>query len=167
VPRQPCWYRRIPLAIHCLTAISDPLVDRRSVEVLLEIKQTDAQRVLKRAGAFLSGGALVMPRLQFLDWLEGLSRSEVVLEEQSRSERVEEKLAAMRHELRGRRVRIAHAPDIQYRTLDTLPKAIELRPGELRVKFYGFEDLAAMLLELASAMINDLDRIRAQVEDAG
>jgi hypothetical protein len=72
----------------------------------------------------------------------------------------------MRHELRGRKVRIPHAPDVQYRTFDGLPKAIELRPGELRVKFYGFEDLAAMLLELASAMIKDMDRIRTQVEEA-
>ena len=112
-----------------------------------------------------AGGALVVPRLQFLDWLSRMRRSEDVVEEQARSERVEETLAKMRHELRGRRVRIASAPDVQYRTLEGLPKAIELRPGELRVKFYGFEDLAAMLFELAHAMINDMDRIRAQVED--
>jgi hypothetical protein len=47
----------------------------------------------------------------------------------------------MRHELRGRR--------------------------ELRVKFYGFEDLAALMFELANAMINDMDHIRAQVEEVG
>jgi len=32
---------------------------------------------------------------------------------------------------------------------------IALKPGELRIEFYGAEDMAAKLLELSKAMAND------------
>jgi hypothetical protein len=66
------------------------------------------------------------------------------------------------------RVRIpaaAHALDIR---VEDLAGRMELKPGELRIEFYGAEDLAAKLLELSKAMANDwTDFARAAEEETG
>ena len=41
---------------------------------------------------------------------------------------------------------------------------IALKPGELRIEFYGAEDLAAKLLELSKAMANDWATFQKAVE---
>ena len=44
---------------------------------------------------------------------------------------------------------------------------IALKPGELRIEFFGAEDLAAKLLELSKAMANDWPAFARAVEDDG
>jgi hypothetical protein len=45
------------------------------------------------------------------------------------------------------------------------PAAWSLKPGELRIEFYGAEDLAAKLFELSQAMANDWQAFARAVED--
>jgi len=45
-----------------------------------------------------------------------------------------------------------------------LPAGIHLKPGELRIEFYGAEDLLRHLFELSQAMVNDFGRFQAAVE---
>ena len=42
---------------------------------------------------------------------------------------------------------------------------IALKPGELRIEFYGAEDLAAKLFELSQAMANDWQAFARAVEE--
>jgi hypothetical protein len=48
--------------------------------------------------------------------------------------------------------------------VEELAGRIELKPGELRIEFYGAEDLAAMLFELSQAMANDWQTFARAVE---
>ena len=41
------------------------------------------------------------------------------------------------------------------------------QPGELRIEFFGAEDLLRHLFELSQAMINDYARFQAAVEERG
>jgi hypothetical protein len=47
-----------------------------------------------------------------------------------------------------------------------LPAGIHLQPGELRIEFFGAEDLLRQLFELSQAMVNDYGRFQEAVEDA-
>ena len=66
----------------------------------------------------------------------------------------------------ARRVRIDTAADVRERILKDLPAGIHLQPGELRIEFFGAEDLLRHLFELAQAMVNDYARFQAAVEDS-
>jgi hypothetical protein len=48
--------------------------------------------------------------------------------------------------------------------LKDLPAGIHLRPGELRIKFQGAEDLLRHLFELSQAIANDHERFKVVVE---
>jgi len=56
---------------------------------------------------------------------------------------------------------------VEDRRLRDLSGDIALKPGELRIAFYGAEDLAAKLLELSKAMSNDWPAFMRAVEDGG
>jgi hypothetical protein len=53
---------------------------------------------------------------------------------------------------------------VRDRVLADLPAGIHLRPGELRIKFFGAEDLLRHLYELSQAMVNDFGRFQRAVE---
>ena len=46
-----------------------------------------------------------------------------------------------------------------------LSSDIALKPGELRIEFFGAEDLAAKLFELSKAMANDWQSFARAVEE--
>ena len=56
------------------------------------------------------------------------------------------------------------APDVRDRRMKDLPAGIHLQPGELRIEFFGAEDLLRHLFELSQAMVNDFGRFQAAVE---
>jgi len=61
----------------------------------------------------------------------------------NRRSRVVEELDRTRHQLAARRVRVPAAPDVEERRLRDLSGDIALKRGELRIEFYGAENLAA------------------------
>jgi hypothetical protein len=63
-------------------------------------------------------------------------------------------------------VRIATAADVRERLMKNLPAGIYLKPGELRIEFFGAEDLLRHLFELSQAMVNDYERFRASMQHA-
>ncbi|HEX4138342.1 MAG TPA: hypothetical protein VHY84_27275 [Bryobacteraceae bacterium] len=86
--------------------------------------------------------------------------------EEQRKERLMADLEKARREAPARKVRIPAAHGVAYRTVETLPPAIHLRPGELlRIVFFGAQDLAAQLYELSQAMGNDWAAFEAAVEE--
>jgi len=61
--------------------------------------------------------------------------------------------------------RIAIPAPRDARTVETLPAGIHLKPGELRIEFYGTEDLLRHLFELSQAILNDYKRFQGLVEE--
>jgi hypothetical protein len=45
-----------------------------------------------------------------------------------------------------------------------LPAGVHLKPGELRIEFFGTEDLLRHLLELSQVIMHDFVRIQSVVE---
>jgi hypothetical protein len=58
------------------------------------------------------------------------------------------------------------APDVRDRMMKDLPAGIHLQPGELRIEFFGAEDLLRHLFELSQAMVNDFARFQSAIESA-
>lgn len=64
-------------------------------------------------------------------------------------------------------MRIPAAADVEERRVRDLSGDIALKPGELRIEFFGVEDLAAKLFALSQAMANDWRAFSEAVEDGG
>jgi hypothetical protein len=86
--------------------------------------------------------------------------------ERDRRARLADELEKTRRLAPGRNVRIDTAADVRDRVLADLPAGIHLRPGELRIEFFGAEDLLRHLYELSQAMVNDFGRFQTAVEDS-
>jgi hypothetical protein len=54
---------------------------------------------------------------------------------------------------------------VQERLIGDVPSGIHLRPGELRIEFFGAEDLLRHLFELSQAIMNDYQRFESLVEE--
>ena len=57
------------------------------------------------------------------------------------------------------------ASDTRDIRVEDLAGRMELKPGELRIEFFGAEDLAAKLFELSQAMANDWQTFTHAVEE--
>lgn len=119
---------------------------------------------MHRFGGFQAGRTFLIDRLQLIEQLEGIDRGEEVTIERGRRARLAEELERTRRLAPGRKVRIAAAPDVRDRVLKDLPAGIHLQPGELRIEFFGTEDLLRHLFELSQAIVNDYARFQAAVE---
>jgi len=113
------------------------------------------------------GNASAVSRLALIARLEETAQGGPFQWEVNRRARVVEELDRTRRLLAARRVRIPAAADVEDRRLRDLSGDIALKPGELRIEFYGAEDLAAKLLELSKAMANDWPAFARAVEDGG
>jgi hypothetical protein len=98
--------------------------------------------------------------------LEEIARGEDMAVERDRRARLADELEKTRRLAPGRKVRIDTAADVRDRVMQDLPAGIHLRPGELRIEFFGAEDLLRHLYELSQAMVNDFGRFQAAVEDS-
>lgn len=163
MPHRPYWYRRIDEILRWAEAISDPVLDRKAIEAMFGVSQTEAQRTMKRIGSFRLAGALMVPRFRLVEWLKRLKNDEKVYYEQQRVQRLEDDLEAARRMLAGRKVVIQRDPDVKY--LDDMPAGIQLRPGELRIEFFGTEDLLRHLFELSQIIMNDYVRFQSLIEE--
>jgi hypothetical protein len=163
MPHQPYWYREIPAILRWLEAISDPLLDRRGIQTIFRVSQTEAQRILKRVGAMHLGSTYVVTRWQLLEWVRRVARNDATAQELQRVERVETNLEEHRSELAARKVVIQADPAIQ--EIEDLPAGVHLRPGELRIEFFGTEDLLRHLYELSQVIAKDFLRFRQRIEE--
>lgn len=112
------------------------------------------------------GNAFAVERTAFLARLEQIAAGDAYRQEISRRNRLSDRLGDIRQQAAARRVRIPAAADVRERRLGDLPVDISLRPGELRIEFFGAEDLAAKLFELSQAMANDWPGFSRAVEES-
>lgn len=165
VPRKSEWIEQVPAALEELRAFPAPVIDRAILEKLLGVERRTAIRLMGRFGGFQTGRTFLIDRLQLIAQLERIARGEDFAIERDRRARLSDELEKTRRLAPGRKVRIDTAADVRDRLLADLPAGIHLKPGELRIEFFGAEDLLRHLYELAQAITNDYDLFQARVEN--
>jgi len=165
MPAQPAWFHRLDQILQELRAFPVSHLDRLAVERLFGVRERRARQLMASLPALQVGNAVAIERLALIDRLEKIQAGERFTQESTRRARLTEDLDRTRHLLAARRVRLPAAPDVRERSVRELGGGIELRPGELRIQFYGAEDLAAKLFELSQAMANDWHAFAQKVEE--
>jgi hypothetical protein len=164
MPSLPQWFLRLPEIIEDLRRVPAPVVDRAIFENLFKVSRRRAIQLLHQFGGYQVGKTFVIDRLALIAQLEGQVGSDQFDREQQRKVRILEEIEQARRLAPGRKVRIAAAPDVHERDMAGLPAGIHLRPGELRIEFFGAEDLLRHLFELSQAVVNDFERFQVAVE---
>jgi hypothetical protein len=165
MPRKAEWIEQLPEALEELRRFVAPVIDRAILEKILSVQRRTAIRLLNRFGGFQSGKTFLIGREKLIAKLEDVARGTDVTAERDRRARLADELEKTRRLAPGRKVRIDTATDVRDRVMQDLPAGIHLRPGELRIEFFGAEDLLRHLFELSQAMINDFDRFQEAVDD--
>jgi hypothetical protein len=165
LPAQPAWFHRLEEILEELRGLKISHLDRQAVQKLFGVRERRARQIMAGLPALQVGNAVAVERQALISRLEEISAGDRFQWEMSRRARLVEDLVRTRHQLAARRVRIPAAPDVRNRSVYELAGGIELRPGELRIQFFGAEDLAAKLFELSQAMTNDWNAFARTVED--
>jgi hypothetical protein len=165
LPAQPAFFHRLDDILAELRALQISHLDRQAVQKLFGVGQRRARQLMAGLPALRAGNAVAVERLGLMARLENIQAGEPFARESARRARLGEHLANTRRLLAARRVRLPAAADVRERSVRELGGGIELRPGELRILFFGAEDLAAKLFELSQAMANDWHAFALAVED--
>lgn len=165
MPANPSWFHRLDQILEELRALDLPHLDRRAVEKLFHVRERRARQLMAGLPCLQVGNAVAIERRALLERLEQLARGDSFHWEITRRARLSESLDAIRRQTAARRVNVPAADDARDRLVRELPEAIQLRPGELRIRFAGAEDLAAKLFELSQAMANDWIAFAKAVEE--
>jgi hypothetical protein len=115
-------------------------------------------------GGYRTGQSFLADRLRVITHLEEITGGPEFQGETHRRQRLDEQLKEARKIARARKIHIPSLPDVRDRALNDLPAAIHLQPGELRIEFFGAEDLLRHLFELSQAILNDYQRFQKAVE---
>jgi len=165
LPAQPAWFQRLDEILGELRALEISHLDRLAVQKLFRVRERRARQIMAGLPALQVGNAIAVERQALIQRLENTTAGDRFQWEITRRARLVEDLDRTRRELSGRRVRIpAAATKVGARSVCDLADGIDLRPGELRIQFYGAEDLAAKLFQLSQAMANDWQAFARAVE---
>ena len=165
IPSQPVWFHRLPQILDELRAFKSGYLDRLAVEKLFGVAERRARQLMAGLPGIQIGSAFAVERTAFLARLEQIAAGDPYRHEITRRNRLSDRLGDIRQQAAARRVRIPAAANVRERRLGDLPVDISLRPGELRIEFFGAEDLAAKLFELSQAMANDWPAFFRAVEE--
>src|ERR1035441_5870607 len=165
MPSQPGWFHRLDEILETLRGMESNHLDRLAVQKLFGVRERRARQIMAGLPGLRVGEGFSVARLALIARLEETASGGVFQWEVNRRARVVEDLDRTRRQLAGRRVRIPAAVDVESRRVRDLSSDIALKPGELRIEFFGAEDLAAKLLELSKAMANDWAALARAVEE--
>jgi len=165
MPAKSQWIPRLPDILRLLTALPSPVLDRSGVENLFGVGRRRAILLLHQFGGFQSGQTFFVDRLALIQQLEEIREGGAFRAERERRNRLAADLERTRQLAPGRKVKIATAERVRDRRLADLPAGIQLKPGELRIEFFGTEDLLRHLFELSQAVMNDYKRFQEIVEE--
>jgi hypothetical protein len=166
MPAQPQWLLRLPEIIGEFEKIDLPIVDRAVFEKVFGVRRRRAIQLMHYFGGHQVGRTFIIDRKTLLDQLRGWKGSENFEHEQARRLRVVEELDRLRKLAPSRKVRIQVPSEARDNRLADLPAGIHLKPGELRIEFFGTEDLLRHLFELSQAIVNDYQRFERICEGA-
>ncbi len=165
MPAQPAWFHRLDEILETLRAMESSHLDRLAVQKLFDVRERRARQIMAGLPGLRAGNALAVVRQALIARLEETAVGGLFQWEVKRRVRVVEDLNHARRQLAARRVRIPAGAGVEARRVRDLSGDIALKPGELRIAFYGAEDLAAKLLELSQAMANDWRAFSQAVEE--
>jgi hypothetical protein len=158
------WFLRLPDIIRQLERLAIPVVDRAVFESMFGVRRRRAIQLMHEFGGYQTGRTFVIDREFVIRELKRRQASDTFDIERRRKTKLIEELECARKLAPARRVKIAAASDVRERVIADLPAGIHLRPGELRIEFFGTEDLLRHLFELSQAIVNDYTRFEAIVE---
>ena len=164
MPAQPKWFHRLDSILSELRALQTDYLDRQAVERTFGVGERRARQLMAGLPCLQVGNAVAVNRAALIERLETTSAGDRFQWELGRRARVAASIDSLRKDAAARKVRLPAPPDVQDRLFSSLPAGIDLRPGELRVRFAGAEDLAAKLFQLSQAMANDWPTIEKLCE---
>ena len=150
MPRKSEWLQNVTSAIEQLQAFPAPVVDRATLEKLLQIRRRQAIRLMHRFGGFQAGRTYLIDRSSLLQQFEAIAAGKT---HQAEIERRQRLIASLKPR---KTIRVAN--DIWERKLEDLPLGTHIRPGILEIEFTTSDELLGRLFELAQAIHNDYDR---------
>jgi hypothetical protein len=161
MPAQPAWIHRLASILAELRTLDTDYLDRLVVEQIFGVRERRARQLMAGLPCLQVGNAVAVSRSALIERLETTAAGDRFQWEIKRRERVIKSLDTLRKHAAARRVQFPAPLDARDRRLASLPADIDLRPGELRIRFAGPQDLAAKLFELSQAMANDWPAIEA------
>src|ERR1017187_8444911 len=167
MPSQPEWFHRLDEILETLRGMESTHLDRQAVQKLFGVRECRARQLMAGLPGLRAGNAFAVARLALIARLEETAQGGLFQWETNRRARVVEELDRTRRHLAARRGRLPGAGDARGIRGGGLAGRMELKPGELRIEFYGAEDLAAKLFELSQAMANDWQAFARVVEEEG
>lgn len=167
MPPQPAWFHRLEQILAELRAIQEEYLDRHAVERTFGVRERRARQLMAGLPCLQVGNAVAVARRSLIERMESLADGDSLAYELARRTRIAESLEAARRQADARRVHLPVPTEARAATAADLSPAIELRPGELRIRFEGPLDLAAKLFELSQAMANDWTAFTRAVAEAG
>ncbi len=134
------------------------MLDRQAVERLFEVKDRRARTLIRQFGGDTRiGNAWAIQRERLIEALQTVQRGDNFEWDHRRRRRVAAVLEQARREYPARQVEIRVPAETRFRTLASLPSAIQIAPGELRIQFGMLEELLTHLLDVAQALTNDFE----------
>jgi hypothetical protein len=165
MPTQPQWLLRLPEIISELEQFTVPIVDRAVFEKVFRVGRRRAIQLMHHFDGHQAGRTFLIDRTVLLDRLRVGRTSDTFEHAQTRRLRVIEELDRMRKLAPARKVKIQVPSEARDNRLSDLPAGIHLKPGELRIEFFGTEDLLRHLFELSQAIVNDYQKFVQICED--
>jgi hypothetical protein len=163
MPAIPEWIPRLPEIIGSFEALSTMVLDQEIFVHVFKVGRRRAFQLLHEFGATQTYRGLAADRVKVLERLREM-KDDFDLEEARRA-RLAEDLEKARRLAPARKVRIRTVPDVWLRVMAGLPSTVHLKPGELRIEFFGAEDLLSQLFEFAQAVTNDYAEFEASCEE--
>jgi hypothetical protein len=159
--RQSEWLLRLPEILATLTSTNSHVLDRTAFELLFRVRRRRAIQLMGVFGGFQSGRTFLVDRQELVARITSLLDGEEFTYEKGRRERVSEELERVRTHLKGvARFRSRLPCCVNASTLSNLPSGVELRAGELVVRFESSEELLQKLFTLAQALASDYEKLQ-------
>lgn len=161
MPAQPTWFPRLTQILADLRALDVAYLDRQAFEQLFRVQDRRARHLIRQFGGDTRiGNAWAIQRERLIEALQAIQRGDDFEWDYCRRRRVAEVLDQARREHPARQVEIRVPAETRFRTLASLPSAIQIAPGELRIQFGVLEELLTRLLDVAQAMTNDFESFK-------
>jgi hypothetical protein len=159
----PSWIHRIPEMIEVLAMADAERIDRRAAERLFDLRATAAKALLGRMGADLCGHSLVISRGLLMARLREAHENPDWRWEVQRRGTVHDRIEALRTK-RQRPTLVPVQAELKMPMVASLPATVLLGPGSVVIRCRDMADLLQQLVQIAKAIDNDYDTLRACVE---
>ncbi len=157
MPAPAQWFQRLTEILAEVERLEQgTLLDRQAFEQLFRVKDRHARNLMQRFGGDTRiGNAWAIKRERLIEALETIQRGDDFEWDHRRRRRVADVLEQARREYPTRQIKIPVPPETRLRKLGSLPSAIQVSPGELRIQFRTLEELLTHLVDVAQALAND------------